>query len=271
MWRIWVYGAAALLAQPAARIDVNIPAYRLEALMGDALVRTVTLAPGSAKYPTPRGSFAITSIEWNPWWIPPDSPWAAREHPTPPGPTNPMGRVKLNFRPMYYLHGTPFERSLGTAASHGCVRMANGDAVAIAQFVERAGGVQLTNDEIARIAEDTSRTRLIELPNPVPLEIRYDLAEVYGDRLFVYRDVYGIGTRSRLADAYAALAEAGIDTTLVDDQQMRRLVTRIKQSGNSAPLDSLVGFAPRDQRAAAPAARRLVAAAPACTLVEASW
>ena len=271
MWRIWVYGLAALLGQPSARLDVNIPAYRLDAFAGDALVRTVTLAPGMAKYPTPRGSFAITSIEWNPWLIPPDSPWAAREHPTPPGPTNPMGRVKLNFLPLYFLHGTPFAHSLGTAASHGCVRMANGDALALAQFVERAGGVQLTDDDIARAAEDTSKTRLVELPNPVPLEIRYALAEVYGDRLFVYRDIYGLGTRSRLADAYAALAEAGIDTTLVDDQRMRRLVAKIKQSGNSVALDSLVGFAPRDQRATAPAGRRFVAAGPACALVEANW
>ena len=244
MWRIWVYGLTMWLGQLPLHIVVNIPAYRLDALMGDSVVRTVTLAPGMARYPTPRGSFEITSVEWNPWWIPPDSPWAAREHPTPPGPANPMGRVKLNFRPMYFLHGTPFEKSIGTAASHGCVRMANCDAVTLAQLVMRAGNTRFSDEEIARMADDTVTTRIIELKNPIPLEVRYDLAEVHDGRLIVYRDIYRLGTRSRLADAYAALAAVGIDTATVDDARMRALVTRIKQSGNSISLDSLLLVAP---------------------------
>ena len=244
MWRIWVYGLASLLGQPPLHIVVNLPAYRLDAIAGDSIVQTVTLAPGMARYPTPRGSFAITSVEWNPWWIPPDSPWAARERPTPPGPTNPMGRVKLNFRPLYFLHGTPYEKSIGTAASHGCVRMANCDAVALAQVVMRAGGTSLSDDEISRLPDDSTHTRFIELHNPVPLEIRYELAEVHGGRLHVYRDIYGLGTRSRIADAYAALAAAGIDTATVDRPRLQALVTRIKQAGNSIPLDSLLLVSP---------------------------
>lgn len=245
MWRIWVLGLAVWAGQAPLRIVVNIPAYRLEAVTGDSVVRTVMLAPGMARYPTPRGSFAITSVEWNPWWIPPNSPWAAREHPTAPGPTNPMGRVKLNFQPFYFLHGTPSVQSIGTAASHGCVRMANCDAIAVAQLVLRSGGTSLTDDEIERLGDDTIQTRLIELRTPVPLDIRYELAEVRDRRLIVYRDIYGLATRSRLADAYGALLGAGIDTATVDRARMRRLVTAIKQSGSSIPLDSLRAMAPR--------------------------
>lgn len=243
MWRIWVYGLTMWLGQTPLHIVVNIPAYRLEALAGDSVVQTVALAPGMPRYPTPRGAFAITSVEWNPWWIPPDSPWAAHEHRTPPGPGNPMGRVKLNFRPLYFLHGTPFQKSIGTAASHGCVRMANCDAVALAQLVMRAGTTTLSDAEIARLADDTSHTQLIELRNPVPLEIRYDLAEVRGGRLIVYRDIYGLSTRSRVADAYAALAAAGIDSAAVNHARLRLLVARIKQPGNAIALDSLVRVA----------------------------
>lgn len=239
MWRLWVYSMATWLGQPPLRIVVNIPAYRLEAFAGDSVVRTVLLAPGSPRYPTPRGSVAITSVEWNPWWIPPDSPWAAREHPTPPGPTNPMGRVKLNFRPLYFLHGTPFEKSIGTAASHGCVRMANCDAVALARLVMRAGGTNLSDEEIAQLAADTVHRRIVELREPVPLEIRYDLAEVRDGRLVVYRDIYRLATRSRADEAYAALLAAGIDTATVDAMRIQRLVVAIKQSGNSIALDSL--------------------------------
>ena len=245
MWRLWVYGLTTWLSQPPLHLVVNIPAYRLEAFLGDSVVRTVALAPGMARYPTPRGSFAITSVEWNPWWIPPDSPWAARERPTPPGATNPMGRVKLNFRPLYFLHGTPFARSLGTAASHGCVRMANCDAVALARLVMRAGGTSLSDDEIQRLVDDTVHTRMIELREPVPLEIRYDLAEVREGRLCVYRDIYGIATRPRLAEAYAALLAAGIDTTTLDGARMRALVTAIPRTGSSIALDSLRAAVPR--------------------------
>src|SRR6478672_7224839 len=75
------------------RLVVNLPAYRLDAYLGDSLVRTIPVAVGKPGFETPRGEFAITSIEWNPWWIPPDRPWARKEKKTPPGPTNPMGRV----------------------------------------------------------------------------------------------------------------------------------------------------------------------------------
>src|SRR5689334_5785654 len=86
------------LAQPQPlRIVINLPAYRLEAFVGDSPVRTVAIAPGMPRYQTPRGSFEITRIECNPWWIPPKSPWAAKEKVTAPGPANPMGKVKLNF------------------------------------------------------------------------------------------------------------------------------------------------------------------------------
>lgn len=245
MWRVWVYGLTMWLGQQSLHFVVNIPAYRLDAFMGDSLVRTVALAPGMPRYPSPRGSYTITSVEWNPWWIPPDSPWAARERPTPPGASNPMGRVKLNFRPLYFLHGTPYEHSIGTAASHGCIRMLNCDAVALAQLVLRAGGTNLSDEEIARLAEDTVHTRMIELRTPIPLEIRYDLAEVRDGRLAVYRDIYGLGTGSRIDDAYAALAAAGVDAATIDTVRLRALVRSIKQSGNSIPLDSLVTVAPR--------------------------
>ena len=91
------------------RLDINLPAFRLDAYIGDSLVRTIPIAVGMPAYKSPRGEFAITSIEWNPWWIPPKSPWAAKEKVTPPGPGNPMGRVKLNFRELYFLHGTPLD------------------------------------------------------------------------------------------------------------------------------------------------------------------
>src|SRR3954470_4436275 len=134
------------------RIDVNIPSFRLDVYLGDSLARTMPIAAAMPSFKSPRGAFTITSVEWNPWWIPPASSWAAKEKRTPPGPRNPMGRVKINFRPMYFLHGTPLDASIGSAASHGCIRLHNADAIALAQLVLRYGAPRLSEDALARLA-----------------------------------------------------------------------------------------------------------------------
>ena len=54
-------------------------------------VRTFTVATGQAIYPTPLGRFEIV-VKWkDPWWYPPNSPWAKGAKPIPPGPGNPLG------------------------------------------------------------------------------------------------------------------------------------------------------------------------------------
>jgi murein L,D-transpeptidase YcbB/YkuD len=99
---------------PAAlSLDLNVPAFRLDVFERDSLRLTIKVAVGMPRYRTPRGEYVITSIEWNPWWIPPKSEWARKEKVTPPGASNPMGAVKLYFQHMYFLHGTPFVESLG--------------------------------------------------------------------------------------------------------------------------------------------------------------
>ncbi len=60
----------------------------------------------------------------NPTWIPPNSPWAKGLEPIPPGPGNPLGTRWIGTSaPAVGFHGTPQDWSIGTAASHGCLRM----------------------------------------------------------------------------------------------------------------------------------------------------
>jgi hypothetical protein len=237
----WLSCAIMGLGDPhPMRLVVNIPAFRVDAYVDDSLVRTLPMAVGMRRFRTPRGHFEVTSIEWNPWWIPPDSPWAAKEKKTPPGPANPMGRVKINFQPLYFLHGTPARQSIGSASSHGCIRMLNEDAIALARLVHQFGTPALTPEDLDRLASDTTRTWLVELTSPVPIEIRYDLAEIRDGRVIVYRDVYELAMRPLRADVYARLAEHGIDTTLVDSARVRALVRGVPRAGKSIALDSLV-------------------------------
>jgi len=223
---------------PVLRIDVNLPAFRLDAYIDDSLVRTMRIAPGMPAYKSPRGEFAISSVEWNPWWIPPASPWAKKEKVTPPGPGNPMGRVKLNFSGLYFLHGTPLDASIGTAASHGCIRLHNADAIALARLVHRYGTPRLSDADVDLLAAD-SVTRRIAVEVPVPITLRYERVEVRGDSLFIYRDVYGLSTRPVVRDVMELLAMRGIDTVDVDTVRVRMLTRSIARRGNAAALSDL--------------------------------
>jgi lipoprotein-anchoring transpeptidase ErfK/SrfK len=102
---------------------------RLHLYQGGALVRSFPIATGKPQYPTPLGQFTIVDMQRNPWWYPPPSDWAKGQKPVPPGPDNPLGTRWMGFdRYMVGIHGTSNADSIGTPASHGCVRMYTWDA-----------------------------------------------------------------------------------------------------------------------------------------------
>jgi len=107
-----------------AVIVVHRGANRLYLYKGVKPWRVFTVATGQAIYPTPLGRFQIV-VKWkDPWWYPPDSPWAAGAKPIPPGPGNPLGTRWMGLSaPGVGIHGTPDPASLGYSASHGCIRM----------------------------------------------------------------------------------------------------------------------------------------------------
>ena len=163
------------LAAPAAadlKLEVDISKRELVAVENGDVVKRYDVAVGTKKYPTPTGSFKIRKVIWNPSWRPPDSKWARNKTAKPPGhPENPMKRVKIFFRePDYYIHGTGEEDSLGTAASHGCVRMSPSDATELAQMIMNHGGKPKPEPWYRRILRRKS-TKVIYLSKPVPIRI----------------------------------------------------------------------------------------------------
>ncbi len=55
----------------------------------------------------------------------------------PPGPNNPVGVAWMGLdRPGYGIHGTPSPEQVGRTESHGCFRLANWNAAALAGLVE---------------------------------------------------------------------------------------------------------------------------------------
>jgi lipoprotein-anchoring transpeptidase ErfK/SrfK len=102
---------------------------RLYLYHGMQFWRLFAVATGQNTYPTPLGRFQIV-VKWrNPWWYPPNSPWAAGQKPIPPGPDNPLGTRWMGLSaPGVGIHGTPNDSSIGYSVSHGCIRMHIPDA-----------------------------------------------------------------------------------------------------------------------------------------------
>jgi hypothetical protein len=97
---------------------------RLELWRGTRFVRRFPIAVGMPAYPSPLGRFTVVRMEKNPTWNPPSSPWAAGLGPIPPGPGNPLGTRWIGTSaPGVGIHGTYASSSIGSAASHGCIRM----------------------------------------------------------------------------------------------------------------------------------------------------
>lgn len=154
-------------------LEVDLSERTLSVVEEGVVIRTYPVTVGAAGHPTPTGSFRIDWIVWNPSWNPPNSKWARGKTAMGPGPTNPMGRVKMFFRqPAYYVHGTNAAEEIGEAASHGCVRMLNGDVIELAQVVMEHGGEPRSPNWVQRLINRFRDTREVTLPRPVPVTIR---------------------------------------------------------------------------------------------------
>jgi lipoprotein-anchoring transpeptidase ErfK/SrfK len=113
---------------------------------GARLVRKFGVATGQSVYPTPTGLFSVVDMQLNPWWLPPDSPWAKGLDPIPPGPGNPLGTRWMGLSaPGVGIHGTPDDASIGYSASHGCIRMHIPDAEWLFHHVQLGTPVLITD------------------------------------------------------------------------------------------------------------------------------
>jgi len=140
--------------------------------IGGTEMRRYSVAVGTKAKPTPMGQFTVKHIVWNPSWHPPDEKWAKGKKPAGPGdPKNPMKIVKIFFQePDYYIHGTDAEDSLGSAASHGCIRMAQEDVYKLARYLQDHAGAAKSDDWYAQVING-SQSQSVILPRSVPLAI----------------------------------------------------------------------------------------------------
>jgi len=130
------------------RIIVSIPDRKLALVEDGRVLRVYAVAVGARVSPSPAGEFKVASRLSHPTYYHPGVVIA-------PGRRNPLGTRWIGLdRKGYGIHGTNEPRSIGKAASHGCIRMAKADLEQLFDEVQVGDGVEIraqTDAETAAI------------------------------------------------------------------------------------------------------------------------
>ena len=133
-------GATSVSATTSEQIAAKYPAilivsrssFKLQLYRNLKLEKTYDIAVGQAGMDTPAGLYTIQNKAENPSWHVPDSDWAgdlAGQVIPPDDPRNPIEARWMGIFDGAGIHGTTAVDSIGSAASHGCVRMTIPDVV----------------------------------------------------------------------------------------------------------------------------------------------
>lgn len=110
------------------RVVVSIPDCKLALIENDRVVRVYPVAVGAEDSPSPVGTFTIVNRVSNPTYYHPGKV-------IPAGASNPLGTRWMGLSAKGFgIHGTDAPGSIGSAQSHGCIRMRNRD---VEQLFER--------------------------------------------------------------------------------------------------------------------------------------
>jgi hypothetical protein len=110
---------------------VHRDAFKISFFKHLKLVKEYPIAVGQQGLETPAGLYHIETKQVNPSWHVPDSPWAGSlaGRVIPPGPDDPLKARWMGFVDGAGIHGTDQPGSIGTAGSHGCIRMLIPDVI----------------------------------------------------------------------------------------------------------------------------------------------
>lgn len=120
-------------------IVVRLSQNKLFLFRGVKLRKTYVVATGSPGFPTPQGKWTVIDKVANPSWTNPAPDGWGADLPRfiPAGPANPLGTRALYLNaPGIRIHGTYSTGSIGSYASHGCIRMHIPDVEQLFEIVE---------------------------------------------------------------------------------------------------------------------------------------
>jgi lipoprotein-anchoring transpeptidase ErfK/SrfK len=119
-------------------LTIDRSSFTLRLFKNLKLAKKYTIAVGQVGYDTPSGLYHLQTKEVNPTWHVPESDWAGElaGQDIPPGPGNPLVARWMGIIDGAGIHGTDDIGSLGSAASHGCIRMGVDDVIELFDKVE---------------------------------------------------------------------------------------------------------------------------------------
>ncbi|HEV3392952.1 MAG TPA: L,D-transpeptidase family protein [Chthoniobacterales bacterium] len=133
----------------ARTIYVDTPERLLEVFENNQLVCVFPITPGSTSLPAPVGTWKIVGAATWPWFRYDEGMlnYGVRTenfYNLPPGPNNLVGVVWMGLdKPGIGMHGTNNPETIGRAASHGCIRLANWDAIRLKDLVSVGNTVNI--------------------------------------------------------------------------------------------------------------------------------
>ena len=116
----------------ATVITVDRAHFRLRLFKHLRFAKAYPVAVGQPAYPTPAGLYSIANKQVNPTWTVPNSPWAGElqgQSVSGSDPSNPLKARWMGIVNGVGIHGTGQDYSIGSAASHGCIRMHVSDVI----------------------------------------------------------------------------------------------------------------------------------------------
>jgi lipoprotein-anchoring transpeptidase ErfK/SrfK len=125
----------------ARKIFVDTKERLLEVFDNDQLVGVFPITPGSKTLPAPVGTWKILGAAVWPWFRYDEAMLnhgvrSSDYYNLPPGPNNLVGVLWMGLnKPGIGIHGTNNPETIGRAASHGCIRLANWDAARVKDLV----------------------------------------------------------------------------------------------------------------------------------------
>jgi L,D-transpeptidase ErfK/SrfK len=126
---------------------VSIPDRKLAVLENGIVVADFAVSVGADETPSPTGQFKIVNRVAHPTYYHAGTV-------IPPGKGNPVGTrwVGLDQRG-YGIHGTNAPRSIGQAASHGCIRLRNRDMEKLFSMLRVGDAVEIRGERDEQIAQ----------------------------------------------------------------------------------------------------------------------
>lgn len=212
------------------KITANIPSFQMTMWQDGKEVKNYPMGVGLKEFPMTVGLKSIDSIIWNPAWIPPASEWVSPAlrgvFIAPTDPRNPLGKIKIPLGYGYLIHQAKGTKDLGNLVSHGCMRVLQKDLYDLNEKVVSAFSLDVSDAEISN-AKNTKETFVIELAEPMLLEITYDTIVTEAGNLHIYPDVYEYN-KNTVENLRKELQANNVDDADISDAVLSKMLALVK-------------------------------------------